>query len=350
MKYSYIYLFVLITSLTNSSIIHAQTAPNQNDKTQFEYEKKLSIKVFHPLLSVPSKNELGSKLVSVRNMIAKIPVESTPHSSKEPLNKNSCYPSIFTALAAEQKSGIRGTQNNVHYLKGIVYEICGQLRMAKNEYEASLKLRRSNSDALFRYAVTNLKIDRTSKVQALLDETLWGGFSQKYLVYYLMGLNQLAQSKTDIALASFEKSLVSKDNFAPAALESYHILKEKKKTVTSIVDQSTIDTKLYANLAVINRLNVSNKTMAVEYMQYLLHSGDALSSPRKLSQGNELAEQWLEKLEENDDDILLIKIQFLEKLGKKDEALDLILKREAEGELSGALQAKKTYYLGIANL
>jgi tetratricopeptide (TPR) repeat protein len=310
---------------------------------QQKFEKKLLAKAFHPLLSVPSRKDLDKNLLPVREMIAKVSVSNTPVGSFDASEKSRCFPEIIARLASEQKSGNRGIQDEIYFLHGIVYELCGHLESAKAEYSSSLALRRRNPDALFRFAVTSLKIDKEYPAKSILEEALWRDFSYPYLVNYLIGLNLNAQHKEDQALVFFEKSLAQNSTFPDAAIESYHILKSQRKEVTSPSELTALDLKLYANLALINRLDAAERDMAMEYIRHLLLSGDSLSTPHKLSEGNQLASKWILKTGGNDDDFILMKVQFLEKTGKRDQAYSILLERESKGELSEALKAKKMF-------
>ncbi len=335
-------IIVFLTSAAYLTSAYAQSEAPLSEQQNFE--KKLLNKVLHPLLCVPSRQEMDKRLLPLRNRISKISFDNTPIASFEVSKNSRCYPEIFSELNSQQKSGVRGVQDKVHFLSGILYELCGNLEHAKKEYESTLRLRRRNPDALFRYAVLSLKINRHDPLRSVLEEALWRDFSQKYLINYLIGLNLNAQSKQEEALPFFEKSLKENPSFATAAIESYHIIRSQRRKVSSPAELATIDQKLYSNLATINRLGAANRDMALEYIRHLLLSGDPLSSPHKLSEGNQLAGKWLRTSKGTDDDMLLMKIQFLEKLGKSEEAYSALIERESKGELTDALKAKKTFF------
>jgi tetratricopeptide (TPR) repeat protein len=330
---------VVVGSILAPFSIHSEAEKNDQQK----FEKKLLLKVFHPLLSVPSRSTLDKRLHATRDTIAKVSVDNTPVESSASSEKSKCLPEVFSKLSSDQISGIRGIQDEIFFLRGIAYELCGQLEAARDEYKSSLKLRRRNPDVLFRYAVSMLKIDRQNSVKPILEEALWRDFPQSYLVHYLIGLNLKARSNEEQALTFFEKSFSQNPTFPQSAVESYFILKSQRKNVTSPAELAALDLKLHANLGAINKLDAADREMAMEYIRHLLLSGDSLSTPHLISEGTQLAGKWIEKTGGKDDDFILMKIQFLEKSGKRDQAYSMLIERESKGELSEALKAKKLF-------
>jgi tetratricopeptide (TPR) repeat protein len=324
---------------------HVVIADTGDLQIQNELEKKLNIPEFHPLLSLPKKKDLDKKLLPVYERLIKLPIEVPPVLSfRKDASEEKCYPTHLNELNSLQKTGIRGIQDEVYFMKGILFELCGKLEKAEKEYSNSLSLRRRNPDILFRHAVVLLKIDQTNSVKSILEEAQWRDFRSNHLIFYLLGLNMNALDKTDLALGFFEKSLAKNENFIPAVIESYPIRKEMRSKASSPTELALLDARLYSDLALLNKLGHADRNMALEYIRHLLLSGDPLNSPQKLSEGNQLTSKWLDKSKGEDDDMLLMKIQFLEKLGKRDDAISLLNERESKGELSSALLAKKTFY------
>jgi tetratricopeptide (TPR) repeat protein len=343
-------IFSLIITQTVSIKIfsllpHLVIADSNNLQIQREIERKLIIPEFHPLLSLPKKMDLDKKLLPVYSSLTKLSIENPPLLSfQNETSKEKCFPTAMNELDILQNTGIRGIQDEVYFMKGILFELCGELKKAEKEYSNSLSLRRRNPDILFRYAVVLLKINQTSNVKSILEEAQWRDFRANYLIFYLLGLNMNALDKRDLALGFFEKSLSKSPNFIPAVLESYQIRKDMRSKVSSPAELAIIDAKLQSDLSLLNKLGHADRNMALEYIRHLLLSGDFLNSPQKLSEGNQLTSKWLDISKGEDDDMLLLKIQFLEKLGKREEAIPLLQERESKGELSPALMAKKNFY------
>ena len=333
------FLFVML-----SVLLYYNPLLSENNKKDNNLNKKLLNQVFHPLLSLPSKQQTDPKLLEIRNKISKISLKETPIISTSEKTNSKCFSNYLNELNEIEKNSQRGIKDSIHFMKGILFELCSDNKLALEEYEKSLQLRRGKPNVHFRFAVSSLKNSPQSDIKPILDEALWRKFPHEHLIYFISALSLNILNKTDEALTMLEKSLLKKPTFYESSIEAYKILKKKRAKVTTPSELSLIDNKINLHLVNINKSDYADRNTAIEHIRILLLSGDSLTSPNKLNEGIALSEKWIKKSDYKDDEILLYKIQFLEKMGKSNEALELIQDRETKGELSPALQAKKTFY------
>lgn len=295
-----------------------------------------------PLEYLPSNKSIDKKFHPVLNRVIK-----SPSKSKNEGSNPTCQNNVINELKVISKSEPRGLRDEAHYILGLLYEDCGELEIAANEYKTSLKLRNNNPQGHFRYGVVLLRLGNFENAKIRFEESLWRRNKKEYLAHYLTGLSLLHTGKTDAALKSFQKSSLMNKTFSPPVLESLKIRKELRSKVGSPQELALIDAQIGAELATVNRLGAGNREVALEYVRYLLLSGDPITSPDKLVEGLSIADEWISKSNVNDDDMLLMKIQIMEKRGRAGEAFSVLNERATKGNLSAALEAKKVYFKSL---
>jgi len=302
------------------------------------------IKELSPLEFLPSKANIDIKFHPIINKITNR--RSEPNNIK---SNSSCQNNLINELKVISNSEPRGLRDEAHFILGLLYEDCHEYAIAAKEYETSLKLRNNNSQGHFRHGVVLLKLGNFDEAKTRFEETLWRKNSNEYLVHYLIGMCLIHTGKIDVALKSFQKSLQINNTFSPPVLESLKIRRELRSKVASPEEMALLDAQIGAELGAVNRLGAGNRDVALEYVQYLLLSGDPMTSPDKLVEGLSITDQWISKSNGNDDDMILMKIQILEKRGRLDEAFTVLKDRNAKGGLSPTLEAKKVYFESIAS-
>ncbi|HMO16840.1 MAG TPA: hypothetical protein PKA63_03195 [Oligoflexia bacterium] len=325
----FILYFLIIISVTN---LYGAENKTINDK--------LNIPELNPVNFLPDKSEVPNVFLrTIKNLSSLLDLHTN---SNDPFP---CPRDELKSLTPLQNANERGLRDDAWFLSGIIHDICGNYREANEAYTKSLGLRRRNKNLLFLAGVVKFRLESYVQGKNLLNEAEWLEFKKPHLIKYILGLESLQNGKMEEAIKYFDSSLKSKENFLPSMMEGYLIRKNMRSNVTSQSQASKLDAELSHIMVQLNRLDSGNREMAIEYLRYLLLTGDPLTSPTKLIEGENLASTWIKRSKEPDDDILLMKVQILEKRGKKKDAYEQILEREEIGTpLSAALQLKKAQF------
>ena len=282
-----------------------------------------------------NSKEFDPKFKSTIELISKL-IKDYKDDSPAPCNNQ-----IVNNLTSIASNAPRGLLDEVYYLKGLNFEICQNLKEAQSLYEKSLQLRRNNPNAIYRMLSLLIAQKKFPEANILIQEAKWNGFKDEFLLSFYSGVIQLSQNKYTEALTLFTASLKSNPNFLPAAKGIYQSRFRLRGTLKNKKAIEAIDLQLPIDLAQLNRLDEKNYSTALPYMRYLLSSGDPIKNPAKLNEGLNLTNSWLPRAGGKTMEVALLKIQFLEKLNNKDEALIFLTELEKSQKLSPGLQAKK---------
>lgn len=294
----------------------------------FGEEDGLNYPDFKPASSLASINKVASEFKSIQTEI-RLEADNNQQCSKQTLN------------STKKHLTNRGLADEAHFYLGICKELSGDIAGAKEEYQSSLKLKKSNKEAIFRLAYLSCLTKDYKSTISLAEEATWMNYDKPTLPQYLKAFSFSMQN--DLNEAKKALDLLEKiDNKFPPSLAL------RKKLLTEEINKTTDPSKKKAlrdsyNLILPKLLAADplNKTYSMEYAKILLAQGHPIQNPQALMQGIGIARKFSRISNNIDEPFLLLEIQYLEKQGKLNEAKSILDNLEGKSPLSPSIEYKR---------
>jgi hypothetical protein len=283
---------------------------------------------FKPINALKSYHSGSSELNSLSNKI-KGSLETSQKCSSTLINN------------IKNLTSNRGLADEAHFFLGICKELDGDNGNAIQEYKASLNLKKSNKEAVFRLAYLNLLNKNYQDTLNLSDEALWMNYENPTLPKYLKAVSYSMLNNLDNAKKNLDDLEKNNSKFLPAlGLRRKLLVEEIAKTSDPSKKKALRDSynqllpKLLAN-------EPQNKSYSLEYARTLLSIGHPLHNPNALNQGLAIIRKFSRVNNQVDDAFLLLEIQFLEQQGKFTEAKGILDQLASANPLSPGIEYKR---------
>ncbi len=274
---------------------------------------ELNYPEFSPITALGNESEEKPEFRNILNSIKKL----NPTLSKCPAN-------IISELNRLSKN--RGLLDSTYFYRGICSDLEGDHKTAIDEYEKSLKLKRSNKGAILRLAYLSA-INKNYKETLTLTEELTWLWPNKEAPETPIYLNALAQKE----LGNLKEATLKLDQLDSINPKFTPALLLRKNLILKEINDSTDPKKVKILRDTYSRLlprlisqDPENREYALEYAKILLHDGHPLHSPNILNQGIALTKKFTRSGDKIDEAFQLLEIQFLEKQGKTADALKIL--------------------------